>query len=137
MVEETGAQTDGGTLARRIGPVQLMGLGIGATIGTGIFFVLSTAVPEAGPAVVVASWPGPGPAPGSHVAAGADWAGALAAGNWLPGDLLVVGSSRHGPLARVFLGSTATKIVRASPVPVVVVPRGAAAPTTRRAGVAL
>lgn len=53
MVEETGAQTDGGTLARRIGPVQLMGLGIGATIGTGIFFVLSTAVPEAGPAVVV------------------------------------------------------------------------------------
>jgi APA family basic amino acid/polyamine antiporter len=53
MVEETGTQTDGGALARRIGPVQLMGLGIGATIGTGIFFVLSTAVPEAGPAVVV------------------------------------------------------------------------------------
>src|SRR3712207_4048125 len=53
MVEETGAQTDGGALARRIGPLQLMGLGIGATIGTGIFFVLSTAVPEAGPAVVV------------------------------------------------------------------------------------
>jgi APA family basic amino acid/polyamine antiporter len=54
MVEETGAeQSDGGTLARRIGPVQLMSFGIGATIGTGIFFVLSTAVPEAGPAVVV------------------------------------------------------------------------------------
>ena len=50
----------------------------------------------------------------------------LAAGDRLPGDLLVVGSSRHGPLARVFLGSTATKIVRASPVPVVVVPRGSA-----------
>jgi hypothetical protein len=27
--------------------------GIGSTIGTGIFFVLSTAVPEAGPAVVL------------------------------------------------------------------------------------
>ena len=53
MVEETGAQTDGGALARRIGTVQLMGLGIGATVGTGIFFVLSAAVPEAGPAVVV------------------------------------------------------------------------------------
>ncbi|MGY1812787.1 amino acid permease [Blastococcus sp. SYSU D00820] len=54
MVEETGAeQADGGALARRIGPGQLMGLGIGATIGTGIFFVLTTAVPEAGPAVVV------------------------------------------------------------------------------------
>jgi basic amino acid/polyamine antiporter, APA family len=53
MVEETGAQTDGGALARRIGTVQLMGLGIGATVGTGILFVLSSAVPEAGPAVVV------------------------------------------------------------------------------------
>jgi nucleotide-binding universal stress UspA family protein len=73
---------------------------------------------------VVAAWPGPGPAPETHVAAGAGWAGALAAGDWLPGDLLVIGSSRHGPLTRVFLGSTATKIVRASPVPVVVVPRG-------------
>ncbi|MGR6967127.1 universal stress protein [Geodermatophilus sp. URMC 61] len=76
-------------------------------------------------AEVVAGWPGPGPAPETHVAAGAGWAGALAAGEWLPGEVLVVGSSRHGPLARVFLGSTATKIVRASPVPVVVVPRGA------------
>ena len=27
--------------------------GVGATVGTGIFFVLSTAVPEAGPAVIV------------------------------------------------------------------------------------
>jgi APA family basic amino acid/polyamine antiporter len=55
MVEETGAgeSSDGGTLARRIGTGQLMGLGIGATIGTGIFFVMSTAVPEAGPAVIV------------------------------------------------------------------------------------
>ncbi|WP_222192740.1 amino acid permease [Modestobacter italicus] len=46
------AREDSG-LARRIGPLQLMGFGIGATIGTGIFFVLSTAVPEAGPAVIV------------------------------------------------------------------------------------
>ncbi len=54
MVEETGAgEPEGGALARRIGPVQLMAFGIGATIGTGIFFVLSSAVPEAGPAVVV------------------------------------------------------------------------------------
>src|SRR4051812_49670563 len=28
--------------------------GVGATVGTGIFFVLSSAVPEAGPAVIVA-----------------------------------------------------------------------------------
>ena len=43
------------------------------------------------------------------------------------GDVLVVGSSAIGPVARVFLGSRATKIVQHSPVPVVVVPRGAAA----------
>jgi nucleotide-binding universal stress UspA family protein len=43
------------------------------------------------------------------------------------GDVLVVGSSSIGPVARVFLGSRATKIVRHSPVPVVVVPRAAAA----------
>lgn len=51
------------------------------------------------------------------------WPGAVAAG-WSDGDLLVVGSSRLGPIARVFLGSTATRILRAAPVPVVVVPRG-------------
>ncbi len=44
---------------------------------------------------------------------------------WEDGDVLVVGSSAVGPIARVFLGSRATKIVRHSPVPVVVVPRAA------------
>jgi Universal stress protein family len=40
--------------------------------------------------------------------------------------VLVVGSSAVGPIARVFLGSRASKIVRSSPVPVVAAPRGAA-----------
>ena len=40
-------------LKRTIGLVQLIGFGVGATVGTGIFFVLTTAVPDAGPAVVV------------------------------------------------------------------------------------
>ena len=39
--------------------------------------------------------------------------------------MLVVGSSRLGPVARVFLGSNSTKIMRSSPVPVVVITRGA------------
>jgi hypothetical protein len=39
--------------------------------------------------------------------------------------MLVVGSSRLGPVAKVFLGSSATKIIRSSPVPVLVVPRSA------------
>uniref|UniRef100_UPI000AAA6A27 APC family permease n=1 Tax=Peterkaempfera griseoplana TaxID=66896 RepID=UPI000AAA6A27 len=40
-------------LRRSIGLWQLSCIGIGATVGTGIFFVLGSAVPEAGPAVVV------------------------------------------------------------------------------------
>jgi nucleotide-binding universal stress UspA family protein len=56
---------------------------------------------------------------------GEDWDEALEDIEWHDGDVLVVGSSSIGPLARVFLGSRATKIVRHSPVPVVVVPRQA------------
>lgn len=41
-------------LKRTIGTFQLTLFGVGATVGTGIFFVLSAAVPEAGPAVMVA-----------------------------------------------------------------------------------
>ena len=37
------------------------------------------------------------------------------------------GLSSVGPIARVFLGSRATKIIQHSPVPVVLVPRGRAA----------
>ncbi|MEV1292400.1 amino acid permease [Pseudonocardia sp. NPDC049635] len=42
-----------GELRRSIGTLQLAAFGIGATVGTGIFFVLSSAVPDAGPAVVL------------------------------------------------------------------------------------
>ncbi|WP_043644171.1 amino acid permease [Nocardioides alkalitolerans] len=45
---------DGPELDRTIGTFQLMMFGVGATVGTGIFFVLQEAVPDAGPAVVVA-----------------------------------------------------------------------------------
>lgn len=40
-------------LKRSIGTFQLMLFGVGATVGTGIFFVLADAVPEAGPAVLI------------------------------------------------------------------------------------
>jgi basic amino acid/polyamine antiporter, APA family len=43
----------GDHLPRSIGTFQLAMFGVGATIGTGIFFVLSSAVPEAGPAVIL------------------------------------------------------------------------------------
>jgi nucleotide-binding universal stress UspA family protein len=58
---------------------------------------------------------------------GPDWPRALADVEWRDGDVLVVGSSTVGPLARVFLGSRGSKIIRHAPVPVVVVPRGAVA----------
>ena len=68
---------------------------------------------------------------------GRDWEDALDSLPWEDGEVLVVGSSRLGPVARVFLGSSSTKIIRSSPVPVVVIPRGAevrlqdAAPSAR------
>ncbi|MGH1524032.1 universal stress protein [Leifsonia sp. L25] len=58
------------------------------------------------------------------VGRGETWESALAEVGWQPDEVLVVGSSTLGPIARVFLGSHAAKIVRHSPVPVVVVPHG-------------
>lgn len=43
----------GEELGRTLTTFQLMMFGVGATVGTGIFFVLSESVPEAGPAVIV------------------------------------------------------------------------------------
>jgi nucleotide-binding universal stress UspA family protein len=62
----------------------------------------------------------------SVVGYGESWDEAIEDVEWDDTDVLVVGSSAIGPIARVFLGSRASKIVRHSPVPVVVVPRAAA-----------
>jgi nucleotide-binding universal stress UspA family protein len=67
------------------------------------------------------------------IGSGPRWADALEDIGWADGDVLVVGSSSLGPVARVFLGSRATKILRHSPVPVVVVPRGRAQDLADRA----
>ena len=48
------AETAEHGLARSLGVLPLTMLGVGATIGTGIFFVMSEAVPKAGPGVLVA-----------------------------------------------------------------------------------
>jgi nucleotide-binding universal stress UspA family protein len=58
-------------------------------------------------------------------AEGADWAAAVGSVDWADGDVLVVGSSSTHRLAQVFLGSSASKIVRHTPVPVVIVPGSA------------
>lgn len=56
--------------------------------------------------------------------AGNGWEAAVDAAAFTGSDLLVVGSSRLGPIARVFLGSSASKIIRFARVPMLVVPRG-------------
>ena len=57
------------------------------------------------------------------VATGRNWPEALGRLDWNDSDVLMVGSSTRGVLSRVFIGTMATRIVRHSPVPVVVVPR--------------
>jgi hypothetical protein len=54
LVAETAGDPKHGHLERSIGLFQLTMFGVGATIGTGIFIVLTTAVPKAGPGVVLA-----------------------------------------------------------------------------------
>lgn len=57
------------------------------------------------------------------IAEAPSWGEALDEPDWAPGDVLVVGSSQDQPLlSRVFVGSTAARIIRHSPVPVIVVP---------------
>ncbi|WP_375425304.1 universal stress protein [uncultured Friedmanniella sp.] len=53
---------------------------------------------------------------------GDSWAAALSDIDWAEGDLLAIGASSSA-VSRFFLGSHAAKIVRSSPVPVVLVPR--------------
>jgi len=67
------------------------------------------------------------------VGIGATWEHAMEDIEWTDDDVLVVGSSSVGPLARVFVGSHAAKVVRHSPVPVIVVPRGRAEVLAARA----
>jgi nucleotide-binding universal stress UspA family protein len=64
---------------------------------------------------------------------GHGWAEALEDVDWTDADLLIVGSSTSAPVARVFLGSHASKLVRHAPVPVAVLPRTAASELADRA----
>lgn len=59
----------------------------------------------------------------TDVGVGPSWEEALSGLAWQDGEVLLLGSSRLGPLQRVFLGSNAAKIMRASRVPVIVLPR--------------
>ncbi|GAA1852001.1 universal stress protein [Microlunatus capsulatus] len=56
------------------------------------------------------------------VGQGDSWSAALTAVAWAEGDVLAIGTSSSA-ISRFFLGSHASKIVRSSPVPVVLTPR--------------
>lgn len=57
-----------------------------------------------------------------QVVTGNSWVDAIDAAEWQNGDLLAIGTSPSSGLARVFLGSHGSKILRHSPVPVLVLP---------------
>ncbi|WP_299566199.1 universal stress protein [uncultured Mycolicibacterium sp.] len=57
-----------------------------------------------------------------QVVTGHDWAQAVGAAGWQDGELLALGTSPRETIARVFLGSHGTKILRHSPVPALVLP---------------
>ncbi|OOK64044.1 universal stress family protein [Mycobacterium kansasii] len=53
---------------------------------------------------------------------GNGWQHALEHTDWQDGEILALGTSPRGDIARVFLGSRSGKIIRHSPVPVLVLP---------------
>ncbi|RCW84826.1 universal stress protein [Paracoccus lutimaris] len=61
--------------------------------------------------------------PDSVFGDGRNWKEAVGALDWKPCELLVIGSSRLGPLMRVFVGSNSGKILRHAPIPRMIVPR--------------
>lgn len=57
------------------------------------------------------------------VGTGRTWRDAVESVSWESGELLALGSGAAGAISQVFLGSAAAKIVRHSPVPVLIMPR--------------
>lgn len=57
-----------------------------------------------------------------QVVSGNGWDQAIDDAEWQDGEILALGTSPRGDIARVFLGTRGTKILRVSPVPVLVLP---------------
>ena len=57
------------------------------------------------------------------IGAGISWGEAIDDIAWESGDMLLLGSGAAGPMAQVFLGTAASKILRHAPVPVMILPR--------------
>lgn len=59
----------------------------------------------------------------SEIGDGKTWKSAFDSLLWASAEILVIGSSSLGPIARVFLGSKSGKIAQNSPVPCLIMPR--------------
>lgn len=70
------------------------------------------------------AWESSGVDAETELATGYDVPAAMAALDWLPGELLVCAASEDAQAHRVFLGEAATKVVRAAGCPVLLLPRG-------------
>lgn len=68
-----------------------------------------------------------------RIGQGSGWREAVEDMDWTAGDLLVLGSSQAAAASRVFLGSRANKILKHSPVPVIVLPAARAEELADRA----
>ena len=64
-----------------------------------------------------------GPTAEAQITVGDDPQAALQRFDWNGDELFVLASSRGGVLRRVFLGDMTYKLVRATPVPAIVLPR--------------
>lgn len=73
-------------------------------------------------AAVIDQWDGPVAISG-EIGDGKTWKAAFDSLLWANAELLVVGSSKLGPLMRVFLGSNSSKMAHNSPVPCLILPR--------------
>lgn len=60
----------------------------------------------------------------SETVTGESVSSAINAVSWRGDELLLMGSASRGPLQRVFLGDMTHKLLRATPVPAIVLPRG-------------
>jgi nucleotide-binding universal stress UspA family protein len=108
-------------------PGPVLTAGVGTRVEEGVAQEWGREVGRAQDVVLtaVAALPDPPADRDAVIGHGGDWREALEDIGWRDSDLLIVGSSGAGQVARVFLGSRASKIVRNSPAPVVVLPRAA------------
>jgi nucleotide-binding universal stress UspA family protein len=102
--------------------VSLVTVDLPASVDTGVIRIAGAAHADEVLAGARAALP-EGACAEASVARGDSIEDAVAHLDWQPGEVVLVGSSRLAQPRRLFLGSTAAKMLRELPVPMIVVPR--------------